>query len=466
MNGNNNPKRPLRVAELFAGVGGFRHGLQAVRQDMDSPCFDVRWSNQWEPSTRAQHAAEVYKARWGAEGFVNKDLFAVLNDATEMDVLKAAAPDVLVGGFPCQDYSVARPLNQSQGLEGKKGVLWWAVYQVLQRLLEAGQPAKYLILENVGRILSTPTQCKGRDFAVILASLQSLGYAVEWRIVNAADYGFPQRRMRIFMVAYHASTPTYQNLIGRTDAATAKAWLSTNGTLAQALPAEFDSRSVLDSFLLAADAVVAQAEYTSVQKKSRFKSAGLCIDGQVWTGKASAAAINDCTRYVGQVRPMTLGDVVADTAHVPDSYVIDEAMLPRWQYLKGAKSVPRVHHTGFEYDFTEGAVGFPDSLDEPSRTVITSEGGQCASRTKHVIQDFDGRLRRLLPEELEVLNGFPRGFTAVPRISDVNRAFLMGNALVTGVVRSIGAALYANHAECRERSLIERVRGVFRKAAA
>lgn len=447
MNEFKSAAHPLRVMELFAGVGGFRHGLQAVKNAQDGPCFEVAWSNQFEPGCKKQHAAQVYKARWGVTGFVNRDIFEVLEDEAAMADIDALAPNMLVGGFPCQDYSVAKPSSQSEGLDGKKGVLWWAIHRMLETRLNAGTPIQYLLLENVDRLINSPTVCRGRDFAIILSSLQSLGYAVEWRVVNSADYGFPQRRKRIFIVAYHASTPAYRDL----QAANSEFWLTDVGTLAQALPAALKSNAVLNNFDLPAEVLAAQDGYATDKCKTRFKSAGVCIGGQVWTGDVRAALISDFSRFVGQCTPMTLGDVVGATGPVPEAYFIDETRLPRWQYLKGAKSIERVSAAGFEYTFAEGALAFPDALHKPSRTIITSEGGAAASRTKHVVRDAQGRLRRLVPEELEALTGFPRGFTDGSGLTDVRRAFLMGNALVTGLVGLIGAALHERHsAACHE----------------
>lgn len=377
---------------------------------------------------------------------MNRDINAVLDDGAAMAEIDALAPDMLVGGFPCQDYSVARPLNQSAGIEGKKGVLWWSIFRMLEARLQAGKPIQYLLLENVDRLINSDTSCRGRDFAVMLSSLQSLGYAVEWRIVNAADYGFAQRRKRIFIVACHASTAAHQDLLAHIGTPGAQSWLTAAGTLAQALPATLKQGAALDTFALPADVLAAQAGYTPADKgKTRFKSAGICIDGHVRTADMQAAPISDYSRYVGQCAPMVLGDVVGATTSVVPACFIDEASLPRWRYLKGAKATERVSSTGFSYKFAEGALAFPDALDKASRTIITSEGGTAASRTKHVVRDAQGRLRRLVPEELEALNGFPRGFTGSCGLSDTRRAFLMGNALVTGIVSAIGAALHARH---------------------
>ena len=129
---------------------------------------------------------------------------------------------------------------------------------------------------------------------------------------------------------------------------------------------------------------------------------------------------------------------------MPAGFFIDSSTLPRRTCLKGAKTIDRVSASVHSYVYQEGAVAFPDPLDRPSRTVITGEGGAAPSRTKHAVRTEDGRLRRLTPEELEQLNGFPRGWTRHPGVTDARRAFLMGNALVVGIVRAIGDSLAAN----------------------
>lgn len=451
-----NGTNPLEVMEMFAGVGGLRLGLEAVRDDTTASCFKVVWSNQYEPDCRLQHAAQVYQKCWGDAGFVNRDLFDVLGDASEMARIDTLNPDMLVGGFPCQDYSVARPSNQAVGLQGKKGVLWWALYRVLQARRDAGSPIKYLLLENVDRLINSPTACRGRDFAIILASLQSLGYSVEWRVVNSADFGFPQRRKRVFIVAYHESSAAYWDVQEHVHTTGGKSWLTDAGTLAQALPASLKPGTSLRNFTLPSDILAVQTDYVAEKAQSKFKSAGVCIDGTVYTGDVVAAPLTDFTRYVGQSEAMTLSNIVAATGPVPAKFFIDDKDLSRWQYLKGAKSIERVAASGHKYSFSEGAMAFPDALDRPSRTIITSEGGRSASRTTHVVRHTDGRLRRLTPEELEALTGFPRGFTDGCGLTDAKRAFLMGNALVTGLVQAIGTAIFERHAGSGVTELAER----------
>lgn len=435
-------RTPLRVAELFAGVGGFRLGLESCGATQDQTEYQVVWSNQFEPGRKRQEASDVYVARWGTEGHSNEDIAAVVGDDNRFAEVLARRPDMLVGGFPCQDYSVAKPASQAAGLVGKKGVLWWPLHATLKKSIDAGQPIKYLMLENVDRLLNSPSTCRGRDFAVIIDSLNELGYAVEWRVVNAADYGSPQRRRRVFIVAYHRSTAVYARAQAACQHAEAAHWLGSTGVVADGLPVCEVSPSAVTQFALGASVYETQTTFRPrPDGKSPFENAGLMVDGQVWTARTRVPDGMDGSACTGEAGIRTLGDVIARTGAVPESFYLDESDLSAWHAAKGAKSVPRVHRDGHEYTFSEGAMAFPDPLDRPSRTIITSEGGAAASRTRHVVRDATGRLRRLTPDELEHLNGFPRGHTALPGVSDARRAFLMGNALVVGVVRALGQAL-------------------------
>ena len=436
--------------ELFAGVGGFRVGLEAVglNGQEKSKAFEVVYSNQFEPGSKRQHASNVYKNRFGDKGHSNEDIFAVVSDPAKFAEVLAAKPDVLVGGFPCQDYSVAKPANQAAGIEGKKGVLWWSIHRALEQLCNAGEPIKYLVLENVDRLLSSPSACRGRDISIILASLASLGYAVEWRLVNSAEYGFPQRRKRVFLVCYHQTTEVYKRLSQVCNTQGAEGWLTRSCVLAAALPVDAAEELKVSSFEVGQDVFGAQAQYVSLANgKTRFANAGVMLGGRVWTADVKPAAIKDFTAFTGSRTALTLGDVVARTQFVPSEFYLCDASLANWAQLKGAKSKERVSANGHAYTYSEGAVTYPDCLTRPSRTVITGEGGSAPSRTKHVIATADGRLRRLTPEELEQLNGFEPGFTKLDGVSDVRRSFFMGNALVVGIVTSIGRALTARIAQ-------------------
>jgi DNA (cytosine-5)-methyltransferase 1 len=419
------PQRPRlpgstgKVVELFAGVGGFRLGLEAAG-------WEVIWANQWEPSTKTQHAFDCYVSHFDAGVHVNEDINVVLDqiDAGEREPIPDH--DMLVGGFPCQDYSVAKALNQAHGIEGKKGVLWWSIY----RILEEKRP-RLVFLENVDRLLKSPAAQRGRDFAIILACLSDLGYLVEWRVVNAADYGFSQRRRRVFLIAHliGQGTPRWAGPIP---------WLLQDGALARSLPVRAG-----DSFVIEVDgaddsnvtlkghpAQITQ-EFGWGGTKSPFGVSGVMWQRQVWTQDLRA-------HYEGK-RGVLRDELVGDE-EVPPEFFIQEHRLSQWIYLKGAKREERTAKNGHRYHYTEGAIAFPDSPDDPSRTILTGEGGSTPSRFKHIIRTADGRYRRLVPMELERLNGFPDDWTKTG-MPDGRRAFMMGNALVVGAVTRVALAL-------------------------
>jgi DNA (cytosine-5)-methyltransferase 1 len=396
-----------RVVELFAGVGGFRVGLRAAG-------WKVVWANQWEPATKAQHAFETYRRHFRTGTHSNEDIGRV---AARVEAGSGEIPEyeLLCGGFPCQDYSVAR--TSARGIEGKKGVLWWEI----ERLVRSTRPP-FVLLENVDRLLKSPAGQRGRDFAIILSCLANLGYAVEWRVVNAADYGLPQRRRRVFILARPAS-PTDDEPFET---------IQSTGVLAKALPVYPSGEGILPMGTpIAEDLVEVTARFGRGSSRSPFENAGFMRGFEFWTLQVEP-------RFRGKRK--TLRDAL-DKGRVPAEYYIPEQQLAEWRYLKGAKREPRTNRSGFSYEYTEGAIAFPDPLDMPSRTILTGEGGPSPSRFKHVIRTGSGRYRRLTPTELERLNGFRPGWTE--GMPPSRRAFMMGNALVVGIVRRIGRALDA-----------------------
>lgn len=413
--------KKVRVLELFAGVGGFRLGLDAARSN--NIRYETIWASQWEPSTKKQHAAEIYQARFGKGGLSSENIESVI----EGNFSSIPNHDLLVGGFPCQDYSVASTLKRSKGLLGKKGVLFWSIYSIL---LNKGDDApNYLFLENVDRLLKSPAKQRGRDFAVMLAALSDLGYAIEWRVVNAADYGFPQRRRRIFMVGYKKGTKSYQDI---SILKKASDWLVRDGTLADAFPVESVEPIVSNIELVGPLEKLTEEFSDNMPKSSPFANSGVMIDRKVYTCKLEP-------KYDGP--QATLGDVLQKESEIPEEFYIPEENLSKWIYLKGAKREERTTSTGHVYYYSEGPMTFPDNIQKPSRTIITGEGGSGASRFKHVIKTKSGRYRRLTPVELERLDMFPDNHTKLEGVSDARRAFICGNALVVGAVTRVGEAL-------------------------
>ncbi len=416
----------IKVAELFAGVGGFRLGLEGYDNESNpdfykEPAgnFKTIWANQWEPpgTTARQFAWRCYESRFGEGSCVNEDINKVL-DAYENGDIDIPDFDMLVGGFPCQDYSVAKPLSKSGGIDGKKGVLWWDIY----RLLHLKEP-KYVILENVDRLLKSPASQRGRDFAIMLSCFADLGYSVEWHVVNSAEYGASQRRKRIYI--YAELTPQTWELEERLQ----------DGVLAKALPIK--DIDTIRSFEIPNDPYETTKSFNIGGKRSPFLKNGIMQDCQVVTADAEA-------NYDGELG--TLGDVIVPASEVPEEFYVADDKLEKWKYLKGSKSEERVNkQTGFAYHYSEGSMAFPDLLTNPSRTILTGEGGSGASRFKHIIE-IEGRFRRLVPDELDQLQGFPKGWTN-SGMTDGQRAFCMGNALVVQIPHAIGKEIARRNGE-------------------
>lgn len=392
------------ICELFAGVGGFRLGFERLEAG-----FETVWFSQWEPGAKKQWAHDCYVRHFG-ECADRRGEIHTGEDISAMDKSQIPAHTVLVGGFPCQDYSVAHTLASSKGIEGKKGVLWWQIRDTL-----AAGKAPFCLFENVDRLLRSPAKQRGRDLGIILACLNALGYGAEWRVVNAADYGAAQRRRRVFVFAYRSDT-RYGVQAAAADPAQL---LAHDGLMARAFPVASLGevrQTVLD------DDVVA------VSDGFRFDldGAGCMHGGRIFTARAEARA----------ERAVPLIDILQKNA--PERYVIPEEKREKWAYLKGAKRVPRRTAAGHEYIFSEGPVAFPDPWDRPGRTMLTSEGS--LNRSTHVVEDpGTGQLRRLTPIEAERLQGFDDDWT--DGMPERMRYFTMGNALVVPMVTRMGRVL-------------------------
>lgn len=387
-----------KVVELFAGVGGFRIGIERTNQG-----WETVFANQWEPSKKLQFAFNCYR-----EHFQNRGGLTNLSNCDIAQVPTNSIPNhtLLVGGFPCQDYSVAS--TGAKGIQGKKGVLWWEI----ERIVKDKRPP-FILLENVDRLLKSPSKQRGRDFGVILACLNNLGYGVEWRVINASDYGFVQRRKRIFIFAFHNSTNYYNEI----ENISSHELLAQKGLFAKKFRVEV--KDSLNSIKLDGD-----LQHISDKFNFDFKNTGIMLNGEIYT-LDTIPEINT---------PQILRDILEENP--AEKYYISKEDLATWEYMKGAKEIKRVSKEGYEYTFREGAIAFPDPIDKPARTMLTSESSK--NRSTHIILDPNTqKLRKLTPLECERINGFPDNWTNVANLTDSQRYFCMGNALVVGIITKI-----------------------------
>lgn len=414
----------MKVLELFAGVGGFRIGLE----NADKNIFQTKWSNQWEPSRKSQDAFEVYDYHFPDSENINISISEISDEKfAEMDA------DIIVGGFPCQDYSVARSKKNEQGIEGKKGVLFWEIIRAT-RIIKP----KYLILENVDRLLKAPSKQRGRDFAIMLTAFNNLGYSVEWRVINAAEYGRSQRRRRVFFFVYRNDTD-----------------------FAQQVDKHFESDEFVfddnryDEYIYHSGLFATQFPIKPYPVKNRQVYYELPTDivevsdnftGTVWnTGvmrHGKYYSIDTESNYKG--KPITLGEILQDEQDVPEQFFLtDQAKLEKFQYLRGPKKIERTSADGFTYIYSEGGMSPYDDLSLPGRTMLTSEG--TVNRSTHFLFVND-KYRLITPIEAERLQDFPDDWTSKKKladgsivdVSDKMRMFFMGNALVTEIVKEIG----------------------------
>lgn len=414
----------MNVLELFAGVGGFRIGLENANPDY----FRTLWSDQWEPSRKSQDAFEVYNYHFPDSENINISIADITDEQfAEMNA------DMIVGGFPCQDYSVARSKKNEQGIEGQKGVLFWEIIRATRII----RP-RFLILENVDRLLKAPSKQRGRDFAIMLTAFNNLGYSVEWRVINAADYGRSQRRRRVFFFIYRNDIPFAHQMDQRFEEQ----------------EQVFDENRY-DDYIFHEGLFATQFPIMNTPVKKRHVYYELPEDivevsdnfsGTVWnTGVMRHGryySIDTAPNYDGE--PITLGEILQNEEEVPEKFFInDPAKLEKFQYLRGPKRIERTSADGHTYIYSEGGMSPTDDLNLPGRTMLTSEG--TVNRSTHFLH-VNGRYRLITPVEAERLQDFPDNWTAlkklsdgtVTEVSDKMRMFFMGNALVTDIVRKIG----------------------------
>lgn len=399
------------ICELFAGVGGFRVGFEK-----SYPNWKTVWANQWEPSKKVQYAFECYKNHFETSGGI--DEFSNI-DISQVPAEHIPNHTVLVGGFPCQDYSVAS--TGARGIQGKKGVLWWEI----ERILENKRPP-FILLENVDRLLKSPTNQRGRDFGIIINCLARLGYSVEWRVINAAEYGFQQRRRRTFIFAVHNTTNFYREL----EEQSVYEELQHLGFFSSIFNVETFSKASINNIDIREKYNLDTLEISN-NFVFEFKNSGMYRNGIIYT--VETIPNNLLTEH-----QITLQDILEE--HVDEKYILSGDNLEKWDYMKGAKAIERTSKDGHKYTFREGGIAFPDPIDRPARTMLTSEASK--NRSTHVVSDITtGRLRLLTPLECERINGFPDNWTDTGMTQSF-RYFCMGNALVVNLIEHMGRRLH------------------------
>ncbi|SKC67901.1 DNA (cytosine-5)-methyltransferase 1 [[Eubacterium] yurii] len=406
-------KLKIKIVEMFAGVGGFHLGLSRASKQ-----YEVVWANQFEPSKKNQFAFNIYKKNFPETPISNEDI-------TKLDTEQIPEMDLLVAGFPCQDYSVAT--SGAKGIKGKKGVLWWEIHKVI--IL---REPRYILLENVDRLLTSPgvsSKQPGRDFGIILRTLSDLGYGVSWKMINAADYGYPQRRRRTFIFAFKKGS-NFNDYVSKiiNEEEKIREFITNMTPFSNTML----NKSIYDVKSIDLNSIQSVNEFSNTFSiKKGFRKTGFMIDGKAFM-----------TDYIPKTRmETTLGDLLIPNLENKELYLTPEK-IEKFKKLKRGFHDVKISRTGHQYKYGMGSMQFPDSPYKPARTMVTSEA--TVSRMSHVVRDpGNNRLRLISPLEAERINTFPDRWTELDGVTNSNRYFTMGNALVVDLIKEIGEGILA-----------------------
>ena len=291
-------------------------------------------------------------------------------------------------------------------------MLFWYITNIL---IEKKTP--FVLLENVDRLLKSPSTKRGKDFAIMLKTFDELGYNVQWRVLNAAEYSMPQKRKRIFIFA-HKKILNYSKFFLENDTN-----ILNNNLFNKVFPVK--NLEILKEVDLKKykDIVDVSENYLD----GKFLDTGIMINGKVFS--SSISEISEPVFSLGKIL-----EIASNFNKTLDEFIVEDDKIEKWKYLKGAKKINRISKTGHEYTYSEGTMSFPENLREPARTILTSESN--LSRSSHIIFDQNIKKYRILtPIECELIQMFPVNWTDT--MPQKKRYFMMGNALVTGIIKRL-----------------------------
>lgn len=270
-------------------------------------------------------------------------------------------------------------------------------------------------------------------------------YIVEWRVVNAAQYGEVQRRRRTFIFAYKRNTKFAKSLNVSNQDNDIYRIIQNEGFFAKTFSIkEFNNLSIKS------DNISDDVQLVSDKFTFNFENSGIMYNGFVYTAKT----------FPEEIEPKTLETIIeketVDTKFFipyeklyytnPEETHSDETEneLPAksrqtWQYIKGAKRKMRLATNGHKYVYSEGAIPMIDEWNKPARTMLTSEGS--FNRSTHIVRDYNTKeVRILTPLETERIQGFPDNWTNTG-MPEKFRYFCMGNALVVPLISKMGKTI-------------------------
>lgn len=397
---------------MFSGIGGFEYGIKNACSNK-FPTQSRRW-NQNEEKESERHSSSITSETGRNStvvcvGYSEIDKYASAiykqqfpehknyGDATEVDTSKLPDFDLLVGGFPCQAFSVA---GKRRGFDDTRGTLFFEIARVLK-----DKRPRHFLLENVKGLLSHD---KGKTFQTILEILTNLGYFVEWQVLNSKDFGVPQNRERVFLIGHLGGYGGRKVFPLSRDAGQTLNYIG-------AIMSENNQKWLEDGKELSRNFPQGQRVYST-----NGLSSTLCGNAGGLGGKTGLYCI-------GNLNPSGNGQ----NGNVYDS----NGLSPTVSTNKG-----QGHRVAVP-------VLTPDRLNKRQNGRRFKTDGEpaftCTAQDKHGV--YDGyRIRRLTPIECERLQGFPDNWTEfgnfdgeIKEISDTQRYKCLGNAVTTNVISAI-----------------------------
>jgi DNA (cytosine-5)-methyltransferase 1 len=361
----------MNSIELFAGIGGFRIACENLK-------IKTIWANDLD-----KKAAKVYSGNWNDGSFNLGDIWTLID--------KVPRHDLLTGGFPCQPFSSA---GKKQGLRDPRGTLFQAIIEIIKK----NEP-KYFVLENVKRLLSMEN---GQHFATIIEALSSLGYLVEWRLLNALDFGLPQNRERIIIIGTKSLDNIFSYLLSNND---------TNNITEKT----FNKLSYHNTWM-------------DITKHNKyFKNWGLAFNGKFIS--------EDISIFSAAMRSVKLIEILEDNVH--DSFFFQEDTLNR---IKNSIKVDR-YYNGVQiiYNQSGGArMGYTIFGTGGIAPTLTSSSSRHYER--YLVGD---KFRRLTNVEYARIQGFPDKHCNF--VTPYDQYKLYGNAVPPPLVKWVINQIISNN---------------------
>lgn len=399
----------MTSGSLFSGIGGFDLGFQQAG-------IETLW--QCEIDNKCQQTLATH--------FPHTEIYTDVRAINQPRTV-----DVITGGFPCQDLSVA---GRRAGLAGERSGLWFE----FRRVLAESKP-RWCVIENVPGLLSSN---KGRDFAIVLQGLAELGYGVCWRILDAQFFGVAQRRRRVFIVGSLGDWSCLEILFESESLCGNTPPVRTAGQAAPTLFASGAGTSRTASAGSESEFCIPVASFNWKRSPSRAmairENAVDTLDKSNADGVTIVGVIDSCGPInddnAAQGNQLIVGQVDWRTANADDGKV--SQTLKTDLAHQGGPIVSTYWDGG---DVAQVMAPTLTAANDPSRSPQSQE----ITRQVEAVSASGFGVRRLTPTECERLQGFPDGWTAMH--ADTVRYRQLGNAVAVPVAKWIGTNIRRNH---------------------